>query len=117
MLGGRVRRVARILVCALALGALAWLEVWSFREGWRLQRRVEHRYLDEVADGIDDAIARCLAAKKERRALSVGLVGNCATVLPELLRRGVEIVPQFAAADQQPERTVEQGGRAGDQAA
>ncbi len=59
--------------------------------GWRLQRRVEHRYLDEVADGIDDAIARCLAAKKERRALSVGLVGNCATVLPELLRRGVDI--------------------------
>jgi urocanate hydratase len=59
--------------------------------GWRLQRRVEHRYLDEVADGIDDAIARCLAAKHERRALSVGLVGNCATVLPELLRRGVDI--------------------------
>src|ERR1700712_3664794 len=55
--------------------------------GWRLQRRVEHRYLDEV----DDAIARCLAAKKQRRALSVGLVGNCATVLPELLRRGVDI--------------------------
>ena len=59
--------------------------------GWRLQRRVDHRYLDEIADGIDDAIARCLAAKKERRALSVGLVGNCASVLPELLRRGVEI--------------------------
>ena len=58
---------------------------------WRLRRRVEHRYLDEVADGIDDAIARCLAAKQERRALSVGLVGNCATVLPELLRRGVDI--------------------------
>ena len=61
------------------------------RARWRLQRRVEHRYLDEVADGIDDAIARCLAAKQERRALSVGLVGNCATVLPELLRRGVDI--------------------------
>ena len=60
-------------------------------QGWRLRRRVEHRYLDEVADGIDDAIARCLAAKHQRRALSVGLVGNCATVLPELLRRGVDI--------------------------
>src|ERR1700710_2008079 len=59
--------------------------------GWRLRRRVEHRYLDEVADGIDDAIARCLAAKQQRRALSVGLVGNCATVLPELLRRGVDV--------------------------
>jgi urocanate hydratase len=59
--------------------------------GWRLHRRVEHRYLDEVADSLDDAIARCLAAKRDRRALSVGLVGNCASVLPELLRRGVEI--------------------------
>jgi urocanate hydratase len=57
----------------------------------RLRRRVEHRYLDELADDLDDAIARCTTAKKERRALSVGLVGNCATVLPELLRRGVEV--------------------------
>jgi urocanate hydratase len=57
----------------------------------RLHRRVEHRYLDEVADSLDDAIARCEAAKAQRRPLSVGLVGNCATVLPELLRRGVEV--------------------------
>jgi urocanate hydratase len=61
-----------------------------------LRRRVENRYLDEVADGegaagIDDALSRVLAAKAERRALSVGLVGNCATVLPELLRRGVQV--------------------------
>jgi urocanate hydratase len=57
----------------------------------RLARRVEHRYLDEVADDLDDAVRRCLAARAERRALSVGLVGNCASVLPELLRRGVEV--------------------------
>jgi urocanate hydratase len=57
----------------------------------RLQRRVEHRYLDVVAPDIDDAVAQCLAAKRDRKALSVGLVGNCATVLPELLLRGVEI--------------------------
>ncbi|MCU1615307.1 MAG: hutU, partial [Frankiales bacterium] len=57
----------------------------------RLRRRVGHRYLDEVADDPDDAVARCLAAKRDRRALSVGLVGNAATVFPELLRRGVEI--------------------------
>jgi len=57
----------------------------------RLQRRVEHRYLDVVAPDIDDAVAQCLAAKRDRKALSVGLVGNCATVFPELLRRGVEI--------------------------
>ncbi len=55
---------------------------------WRLQRRIEHRYLDEQADNLDDAIARCEAAKRERRPLSVGLVANCADVLPELIRRG-----------------------------
>jgi urocanate hydratase len=57
----------------------------------RLARRVEQRYLDEVADDLDDAVARCAAARAARRALSVGLAGNCATVLPELLRRGVEV--------------------------
>jgi len=57
----------------------------------RLQRRVQHRYLDVVATDLDDAVAQCLAAKRDRQALSVGLVGNCATVVPELLRRGVEI--------------------------
>ncbi|MGK5110713.1 MULTISPECIES: urocanate hydratase [unclassified Geodermatophilus] len=60
-------------------------------DGARLRRRVEHRYLDEVADDLDDAVARCLAAKRDRRALSVGLEGNAATVVPELLRRGVEV--------------------------
>ncbi|SDY20179.1 urocanate hydratase [Modestobacter sp. DSM 44400] len=60
-------------------------------DGSRLRRRVGHRYLDEVADDLDDAIRRCLAAKRDRRALSVGLIGNAATVFPELLRRGVEI--------------------------
>ncbi len=57
----------------------------------RLERRVHDRYLDEVSDNLDDAVDRCLAAKRDRRALSVGLVGNCAAVLPELLRRGVEV--------------------------
>jgi urocanate hydratase len=57
----------------------------------RLRRRVEHRYLDEVAPELDVAIDRCLAAKRDRTALSVGLVGNCATVLPELLRRGMDV--------------------------
>ncbi len=57
----------------------------------RLRRRVERRYLDEIAADLDDAVARCLEAKKGRRALSVGVVGNCAAVFPELLRRGVDI--------------------------
>ncbi|HEU4425883.1 MAG TPA: urocanate hydratase [Pilimelia sp.] len=57
----------------------------------RLRRRVGTRYLDTVADTLDDAVAQATAAKRERRALSVGVVGNAATVFPELLRRGVEI--------------------------
>ena len=57
----------------------------------RLQRRVEHRYLDEIADDLDQAISRATAAKTERRATSIGVVGNCAEVFPELLRRGVPI--------------------------
>jgi urocanate hydratase len=57
----------------------------------RLQRRVEHRYLDEWTDDVDVAVDRALAAKRDRRAYSVGLVGNCAAVFPELLRRGVSI--------------------------
>ncbi|SEA36329.1 urocanate hydratase [Bowdeniella nasicola] len=57
----------------------------------RLHRRVEHRYLDEVADNLDDALQRVRLAKQERRALSVGLVGNAAELLPEILRRDVEV--------------------------
>ena len=60
-------------------------------DGARLARRVRDRYLDEIADDLDDAVRRCESAKRERRAVSVGLVGNCATVLPELLRRGIEV--------------------------
>ena len=59
--------------------------------GPRLIRRVRDRYLDEVADDLDDALRRCETARDERRALSVGLVGNCATVLPVLLERGVQV--------------------------
>jgi urocanate hydratase len=54
----------------------------------RAERRVETRYLDEIADDIDDAIRRCERARAERRAVSVGLVGNAAVVLPALLERG-----------------------------
>jgi urocanate hydratase len=57
----------------------------------RLQRRVQHRYLDEVADDLDLAVSRAIGAKTERRATSIGVVGNCAEVFPELLRRGVPI--------------------------
>lgn len=57
----------------------------------RLHRRVETRYLDVVASSLDKGVELALAAKKDRRALSVGVVGNSADVVPELLRRGVEV--------------------------
>ncbi|HEY2748761.1 MAG TPA: urocanate hydratase [Polyangia bacterium] len=59
----------------------------------RIQRRLETRYLDEQARDLDDALARCERAKKEGRALSVGLEGNCARILPELVRR--KVVPDL----------------------
>jgi urocanate hydratase len=57
----------------------------------RLRRRAADRYLDTVAGSLDDAILQVLAAKADRRPLSVGVVGNAAEVFPELLRRGVDI--------------------------
>jgi urocanate hydratase len=57
----------------------------------RLRRRVQTRYLDEVAADLDEAVESAVRAKAERRALSVGVVGNAATLVPELLRRGVPI--------------------------
>mgnify|MGYP001378387183 FL=1 len=57
----------------------------------RLQRRVEHRYLDTVAENLDEAIIEAVTAKNAGRAYSIGVVGNAAEVFPELLRRGVPI--------------------------
>jgi urocanate hydratase len=57
----------------------------------RLRRRVATRYLDTIAGDLDAAVEEAVAARRERRASSVGVVGNAATVFPELLRRGVEI--------------------------
>ncbi|MCW2825888.1 MAG: urocanate hydratase [Aeromicrobium sp.] len=57
----------------------------------RLERRVKHGYLDEYVTDLDEAVTRVVAAKDERRALSVGIVGNAATVFTELLERGVPI--------------------------
>ncbi|HEY2259834.1 MAG TPA: urocanate hydratase [Solirubrobacteraceae bacterium] len=57
----------------------------------RIERRIETGYLDERAADLDDALARLQDARSERRALSIGLAGNAAEVLPELVARGVEI--------------------------
>jgi urocanate hydratase len=54
----------------------------------RIARRLATGYLDEWADDLRDAVERAQAAARERRALSVGLLGNAAEVLPELLAMG-----------------------------
>ena len=51
----------------------------------RIQRRLETRYLDEAADDLDDALARAEAARADRHAVSIGLLGNAAEVLPRLV--------------------------------
>src|SRR5580698_7982333 len=50
----------------------------------RITRRIEHGYLDEQAPDIDDAVRRAVAARDQNQALSIGLLGTAATVLPEL---------------------------------
>jgi urocanate hydratase len=57
----------------------------------RIERRIETGYLDERAADLDDALARLDAARADCRALSIGLAGNAAEILPELVRRSVEI--------------------------
>nr|WP_114202825.1 urocanate hydratase [Janibacter anophelis] len=53
----------------------------------RLERRQSKRYLDEVETDLDVALAKVMEAKGDKRALSVGLVGNAAEIFPEILRR------------------------------
>ncbi len=57
----------------------------------RIQRRLDHAYLDVRADSIDDALRQAEAAKADRRPLSIGVLGNAADLVPDLLRRGAPI--------------------------
>src|SRR5207244_2604743 len=54
----------------------------------RIERRIKTRYLDRETDSVDEALAWVDEAKAAREAVSIGLLGNCAEVEPELLRRG-----------------------------
>ena len=55
----------------------------------RAQRRLETRYLDELTDNLEDAMTRVQDAVKKQQAKSIGLIGNAAVILPELVTRGV----------------------------
>jgi urocanate hydratase len=68
----------------------------------RIERRIQTRYLDEMATDLDAALARIERAKVEGRPVSVGLLGNAAEVFPELVRRGVRpdiVTDQTSAHD------------------
>ena len=60
-------------------------------DGSRLKRRVTKRYLDVIADNLEDAVSMAVKAKNEKKAISIGLVGNSANVLPQLFAMGVPI--------------------------
>ncbi len=57
----------------------------------RIERRVRTGYCDRIAMTLDEALNICEDAREQKRAVSVGLVGNCAEILPELVRRGVHV--------------------------
>src|SRR6266481_282661 len=55
----------------------------------RIEKRLKSGYCDEIAWSLDEALSLIDQARKDRKSLSVGLVGNCADVLPEIVKRGV----------------------------
>jgi urocanate hydratase len=89
---------AQPLAGTMAGAAILCIEV----DPARIRRRLETRYLDESTDSLDDALERIRSAAADRRALSVGLRGNAADVVPELARRGEQfdlVTDQTAAHD------------------
>jgi len=57
----------------------------------RIKRRVLTGYCDRIASTLDEALEICEDAREQKKAVSVGLVGNCAELLPEIVRRGIKI--------------------------
>jgi urocanate hydratase len=89
---------AQPLAATMAGAAILCVEV----DPARIERRLETRYLDEACESLDEALARVRAAAEERKALSVGLLGNAAEVVPELAARGEQfdfVTDQTAAHD------------------
>jgi urocanate hydratase len=89
---------AQPLAASLAGAASLNVEV----DPHRIQRRLETRYLDEVADDLDDAVSRVQRAADQGNGISVGLLGNAGDVFPELARRGVQfdmVTDQTSAHD------------------
>jgi urocanate hydratase len=75
---------AQPLAVTLAGGVAICIEI----DSTRIERRLETRYLDVVATSLDDAIAQARTASSERRAVSIGLQGNAAELLPQMVSMG-----------------------------
>jgi len=89
---------AQPLAATFAGAAILCIEV----DPERIRRRLETRYLDEATDSLDDALDRIRKAAADRRALSVGLTGNAAELVPALAARGEHfdlVTDQTAAHD------------------
>lgn len=74
---------------AATMNGAAFLGVEVDRK--RIERRINTRYCDKMVENLDEALNIVLNAKEKGQAVSVGLLGNCADVLPELVKR--KIVP------------------------
>jgi len=57
----------------------------------RIERRVRAGYCDRMVQDLDEALDICEDAREQKRAVSIGLVGNCAEILPDILRRGIKV--------------------------
>ena len=55
----------------------------------RIEKRLKNGYCDKIAWSLDEALKLIDNARKDRHPISVGLVGNCADVLPEIVKRGI----------------------------
>jgi urocanate hydratase len=55
----------------------------------RIEKRLKSGYCDKIAHSLDEALRMIDDARNNRQSLSVGLVGNCADVLPEIVKRGI----------------------------
>jgi urocanate hydratase len=68
----------------------------------RIEKRLETRYLDTSTDNLDEALARIADSVKQRKPLSIGLIGNASEILPELVKRGIRpdaVTDQTSAHD------------------